>query len=63
MQGALVYNGKIVVNTNNFNLYLLDYIESDWLTYQPATLTKDGIEVIIDCASGEIRDSRVIPHN
>lgn len=63
MQGALVYNGKIVVNTNNFNLYLLDYIESDWLTYQPATLTEDGIEVIIDCASGEIRDSRVIPHN
>lgn len=34
-----------------------------WLTYQPATLTEDGIEVIIDCTSGEIRDSRVIPHN
>lgn len=63
MQGALVYNGKIVVNTNNFNMYLLDYVESDWLTYQPATLTEDGIEVIIDCTSGEIRDSRVIPHN
>lgn len=38
-------------------------VESDWLTYQPATLTEDGIEVIIDCTSGEIRDSRVIPHN
>lgn len=60
MQGALIYNGNLIVNTNHFNLYKMDYIESDWLTYPTESGMGDYIEVKIDCVSGMIRDTRDI---
>lgn len=62
MQGALVYDGRLVINTNLFHLYQLDYVESDWLVTQEATEFSDGTEVKVDCVSGQIRDSRAISY-
>lgn len=61
LQGALIYNGQLVINTNNNKLYRFDYIHSDWLIDTEASYESMICEKIIDCVSGQTVQTRQTP--